>query len=249
MRTQILLLTLIVSALLFAGCIGGSQNGATGGSTTGGNTQGAANTTANATQHATNATANASGQQPGTSAADQLASLFLGREHQNYKATYVMTYGTTATNTTYTQYVKGDNERMDMNMETMTYEMFTVNGKEYNCFSFKMAGMDNFTCMASSSNESPVSAPSALNESVVSDNNVQLLPPTIIAGIPAICFRTILPAEADSPASSADYCASSDGIMLSMSSSNMTITATAVERNIPDSSFVLPAQVTTLPTG
>ncbi len=245
MGTQTLLLALIVTTVLFAGCIGGNNNAAVANSSpAAGN-----GTPIVVVSNASNAAENASNQQPGNSPADQLGALFLGVGHQNYKATYVMNYGTAATNTTYTQYVKGDNERMDMSMETMTYEMFTVNGKKYNCFSFKIAGMDNFTCMASSSQESPVSAPSTLNESVVSDNNVQMLSPTIIAGIPAICFRIALPAEADSPASSADYCSSSDGIMLSMSASNMTITATAVEKGVDDSAFTLPAQPTAAPTG
>jgi hypothetical protein len=77
-----------------------------------------------------------------------------------------------------------------------------------------------------------------------STDTVELLAPTVIAGIPAACFRIISAAQADSPASTTDVCVSSDGIMLSMKSSDVTVTATAVQRGVDDSVFTLPAQVT-----
>jgi hypothetical protein len=236
-----------------AGCLGlgGDQNAQTGqpggnGGTTqpsGGGTQGTTTVPANATA---NVVANVSNQQS-QSAADQLASIFAGAGTLNYKVTYdfSMGQGTTVTKATVVQYKKGDNIRMDTNMETqmgaISSETFILDNNTYICSKY---GSQNFTCMKSSSDGSQqVPSASTLNESA-STENVQLIAPTVIAGIPATCFRVISAATADYPSSSADYCVSSDGIMLSMTSSAITMTATNVERGVDDSVFTLPAQPT-----
>jgi len=261
METRILLLVLIVSAVLFAGCIGGNQNaqtaqpGGNGGNTqpSGGGTQAVSNASANASANASNQqVANASNQQLGTSVADQLSALFAGAGEPNYKVTYTYSAGQGTAPATMVQYKKGDKMRMDTSMElsgmgTLSSEVFMLDNKTYVCSDY--AGQGNFTCMklASSTQGNEVPTASTLNESASIDNT-QLLAPTVIAGIPATCFRVTSPAEGDTPASSADYCVSSDGILLSMSSSAVTLTATAVEKGISDNAFVLPAQPTEVPT-
>lgn len=247
METQTLLLILVVSTLLFAGCTGNNQNTPVPVNVV--TTPPSGNgTPIVVVSNASNASANLS-VQPGTSPADQLGALFAAAGQPDYKVTYTysMGQGAGATPVTMVQYKKGDKVRMDTNMNisgmgTISSEIFMLGNKTDTCSNYGQG----FTCMESSApneNQLPtVSTPP-------STDTVELLAPTVVAGIPATCFRVTSPAEGGSPASSADYCVSSDGILLSMTSSAITMTATAVERGVDDSVFTLPAQLTTAPTG
>jgi hypothetical protein len=90
--------------------------------------------------------------------------------------------------------------------------------------------------MNSGAGSVPVPALSAMASSV-SSYAVSALPDQYIANVAAKCFT--LSGGNDN----GDYCFSSDGILLSLSTSSVSMTATSVERGISDSVFDLPAAV------
>ena len=127
---------------------------------------------------------------------------------------------------------KGGKTRYDMETSGVSTEIFMVNGSTYSCT--QLGG--GFVCMNSGAGSVPVPALSAMASSI-SSYAVSALPDQYIANVAAKCFTL------SGGNSNGDYCFSSDGILLSISSSAVTMTATSVERGISDSVFELPAAV------
>jgi hypothetical protein len=148
----------------------------------------------------------------------------------DYKATYDVT--ASGNSFAMVEYAKNGNTRYDMDTMGVSTEIFMVGGKTYSCT--QLSG--GFVCMNSGAGSVPVPALSAMASSI-SSYAVNALPGRNIAGIEAKCFTL------SGGGNSGDYCFSNDGILLSLSTSSVSMTATSVERGISDSVFELPAAV------
>jgi|GEM_PF-7092611 len=168
----------------------------------------------------------------GTGPSDLLGSIFSKIGASDYKVTYNMQ--ASGNTVTMTEYAKGGNTRYDMETSGVSTEIFMLSGQTYSCTQL----MGSFTCMKAASSSVPVPAMSAMASSI-SNYAVTSLPDQYIANTAAKCF-TLSGGESGH---NGDYCFSSDGILLSIVSSTVTMTATSVERGISDSMFELPATV------
>jgi hypothetical protein len=165
---------------------------------------------------------------------DQLSSIFSRIGASDYKVTYNMQ--ASGNTITMTEYAKGGNTRYDMETSGVSTEIFMLGDQTYSCT--QVGG--GFMCIKAASSSVPVPAMSAM-ASAISRYTVSALPDQYIANIEAKCFT--LSSSTETGGHNGDYCFSSDGILLSISSSTVTMTATSVERGISDDVFVLPAAV------
>ena len=264
MKTTTILLTVVVAFVLFAGCTGqGTQtsggDAGTGSSATTGtnggnaNTGGATNgntgtgTTGGATDNGNAGTGTGTtggntgtGGTGGTNGGSDFGSIFANVGSPDYKVTY--DYVASGQTMTMTQYMKGGNMRMDSELQGMEMEIFFIDDKVYSCT--KMAGTSGFTCFESPSSADDTKPETASNlKESESDYVITPLPGKTIAGEAAKCF-TFVAKSGDME--SVDYCISGDGIILSLTSAQVTMTAKSVDRGISDDVFRLPATPTSI---
>jgi hypothetical protein len=143
---------------------------------------------------------------------------------------------------TVTQYFKGKNMRMDSAVSSsMVVEVFFIDSKTYSCT--KASESTPFMCFESSSGDDTTPETADNLKDSESDYVITPLPDRTIAGIPAKCFTFTAKSGG---LQNADYCMSTDGIILSVTGSEVSMVATSVQRGIADSVFTLPAEPTKL---
>jgi hypothetical protein len=265
MANKIVLVALIALLVTF-GCVGGNQatnntnagagmqvagnagsnnaaaGAGTGNAAAGGNVAaGTQNNTAGAGSSSANSGSSSSSS---SSSTNPLDAILANVGQADYKVTYdvASSSGENIYTSTMVQYVKGTKMRYDSETSGIKSESFFLDSKLYTC----MDTGSGFLCYESASSTEESSPTGAADLKSSEDNYIiQPLPDRTIAGIVAKCFNMKAKSGSETDAVyNAEYCVTTDGIIVYVKSDSSTMTATAVERGIADSVFTLPATPT-----